>query len=176
MMLAGIVHDADRMDQTLRLLVDAARLATGNLDLFREQTYIRDLVEQIAAMQARDPEHPGVVFAGEPGPFFVDPARLRTTVLAFCEALTWWGADGDITITTDRQGDVLHLTAARGSGSDLDDAGVAALFQARSPGTGGGSKIGLYVARGLAQAQGGRAWGEVAEATLTLHLELPLGI
>ena len=39
--------------------------------------------------------------------------------------------------------------------------------------TGAGSKIGLFVSRGVAEAQGGRTWGEVADGRLTFHLELP---
>jgi signal transduction histidine kinase len=51
---------------------------------------------------------------------------------------------------------------------------VDALFGARRPGTGGGSKIGLYVARRVAEAQGGRAWGEQTDGRLTFHVELPI--
>ena len=43
------------------------------------------------------------------------------------------------------------------------------------PGQGAGSKIGLFVSRGVAEAQGGRTWGEVADGRLTFHLELPDG-
>jgi hypothetical protein len=31
------------------------------------------------------------------------------------------------------------------------------------------------VARGVAEAQGGRTWGEVTDGQLTFHLELPDG-
>ena len=45
------------------------------------------------------------------------------------------------------------------------------MFQARRPGTGGGSKIGLFVVRAVAEAQDGRAWATVDDGRLTLHLE-----
>jgi signal transduction histidine kinase len=173
LMLAGIVYDADRMDHILRLLVDAARIAAGGLDLFPEQTDLRDAVEQVAAALARDPEHPPVLFSGDPGPFFVDPTRLRTAVRAFVEALVWWGSGGPITCSAERTAGVLEFRAARAAGPDLDGAAAEALFAARRAGTGGGSKIGLYVVRGLAEAQGGRAWSTVEDGVLTFHLELP---
>ena len=44
MMLQGIVHDADRMDTILRMLVDAARVVGGTLEVFREQVDVGDLV------------------------------------------------------------------------------------------------------------------------------------
>ena len=37
-----------------------------------------------------------------------------------------------------------------------------------------GSKIGLFVARGVAEAQDGRAWGSVTDGRLSFHLELPV--
>ena len=51
---------------------------------------------------------------------------------------------------------------------------VEALFEPRRPGTGGGSKIGLFVVRGVAEAQGGSAWGGVEDGRLILRLRLPL--
>ncbi|MEX0984101.1 MAG: TrmH family RNA methyltransferase [Actinomycetota bacterium] len=174
LMLTGIVHDADRMDHILRLLVDAARIAAGGLELFPEQTDVQDVVQAIAVAQARDPDHPAVSFEGDGGPFFVDPARLRTVLLAFCESLVWWGAPGDITIIATREGTCLRIEAARAAGPALDEDGVAQLFRARRAGSGGGSKIGLFVANGVAQAQGGRSWATLADGVLRLHLELPL--
>jgi signal transduction histidine kinase len=72
-----------------------------------------------------------------------------------------------------RAGDRLEVTIWR-MGTDLAPADADGLFAARRPGTGSGSKIGLFVARGVAEAQGGRAWGEVADERLSFHLELPL--
>jgi RNA methyltransferase, TrmH family len=173
MMLRGIVHDADRTDTILRQLVDAARIVAGSLELFREQIDLSDLVGDVAEGQRRDPEHPEIEWAGDPGPFLVDPARMKTTILAFAESLVWWGDEGPIVVHAERRGARLHVWASR-AGSQLDGPAADALFAPRRPGTGGGSKIGLYVARGVAEAQGGRTWAEAGGGTLSFHLELPL--
>jgi len=173
LMLRGIVHDADRMDHIVRLLVDAARVTGGSLELFPEQVDLGDLVAGVAEAQARDPEHPAISWSGDPGPYFVDPARIKTALLAFLESLVWWGSEGPIRVAGERRDGNLHLVAVRAT-DDLDVAGAEALFAARRPGTGGGSKIGLYVARAVAEAQGGRAWAEVADGDLSLHLEVPV--
>ena len=174
MMLRGIVHDADRMDTILRLLVDAARVVDGHLEVFREQVDVGELVRGVAEAQRRDPDHPPVEWIGHIGPVFADPARLKTTLLSFLESLVWWGRDGSIVIDAQMRGETLGLHAWR-TVSELRDGEVEALFTPRRPGDGAGSKIGLFVARGVAEAQGGRCWGSVEEGRLVFHLELPAG-
>ncbi|HEX7247144.1 MAG TPA: TrmH family RNA methyltransferase [Actinomycetota bacterium] len=172
LMLQGIVHDADRMDTVLRQLVDAARVLAGTLEIFREQVDVGALVAGLAQSQRRDPDHPPVEWVGGDVTVFADPLRLKTAVLAFCESLVWWGTEGSITVAAEAGDGTLRLRASRpASGLTPDD--VEALFTPRKPGEGAGSKIGLFAARGVAAAQGGRCWGSVDGGTLTFHLELP---
>jgi TrmH family RNA methyltransferase len=174
LMLLGIVHDADRMDAIVRQLVDAARVMSGRFEAFRELTDVPDLVRQVAEQQARDPEHPRVEWAGHGARAMVDATRLRTTILAFAEALVWWGSDGPIRVAGEVREGELRLSASRAYGSGLPAEGVDVLFEARRPGAGGGSKIGLYVARRVAEAQGGRVWGDAEAGRLTFHLRVPV--
>jgi TrmH family RNA methyltransferase len=173
LMLRGIVHDADRMDQIVRLLVDAARVSAGALELFPDRTDMADLSTAISELLGRDPEHPPVKWDGDPGPFFVDPARLKTTLLSYEEALAWWAGEGATTISAERDDGDLHVWARR-AGATIDQADAEALFTPRKPGMGAGSKIGLYVARAIAEAQGGHAWAEVHGDTLSFHVRVPL--
>lgn len=173
LMLTGIVHDADRMDTIVRQLVDAARLASGTFEPFRERTDLSELVHALATQQSRDPEHPEIRWSGDAGPFLIDPARTKTTLLAFAESLVWWTADGPIDVRSDRADAGLHVRASR-AGTELVTDAADALFERRAPGSGGGSKMGMYVARGVAEAQGGRTWADVDDGVLTFHLEIPL--
>ena len=68
LMLTGIVHDADRMDQILRLLVDAARVSAGSLEPYRDRADLAEIVASIGDMQRRDPEHPPIVVGGRRRP------------------------------------------------------------------------------------------------------------
>ncbi|MGH2641319.1 MAG: TrmH family RNA methyltransferase [Actinomycetota bacterium] len=172
LMLTGIVHDADRMDTIVRQLLDAARVMSGTFQTFAELVDVSDVVRQITEQQARDPEHPPIEWAGRAGAkAMLDGGRLKTTLLAFAEALVWWASEGPIRMGSELKGGRLIVSASRAARADVD---VASLFEARRPGAGGGSKIGLYVARRVAEVQGGRAWAELTEGRLTLRLELPV--
>ncbi len=173
LMLRGIVYDADRMDAILRLLVDAGRVASGSLELFPERVDLSELALGIIESVRRDPEHPEVRWAGEADVVVTDPARAKSALLAFIESQVWWGREGPITIEGRRVDDRLHLTVWR-DGTELTPEDAEKLFEARRPGTGAGSKIGLYVARGVAETQGGRAWADVTDGRLSFHLETPL--
>lgn len=173
LMLRGIVYDADRMDGILRLLVDAGRVAAGTLELFPERVDLSDLVLGIAESLRRDPEHPELRWAGSGDLVVLDPARLKSAILAFVEGLVWWGKEGPITVEGGRVQDRLQVTVWR-EGTELASDDTEALFAARRPGTGSGSKIGLFVARGVAETQGGRAWADVTAGRLSFHLDVPL--
>ena len=175
MMLRGIVYDADRMDTILRQLVDAARLVAGSFELFREQTDLGELVHTVAEQQSRDPEHPPITWRGDGGPFLLDPARVRTTLLAFLESLVWWTDEGPIDVRAERGDGTVHVWASR-AGTELTNETAEELWAPRRPGSGAGTKMGLYVARGVAEAQGGRTWAIVDAGKLSFHLELPLPV
>jgi RNA methyltransferase, TrmH family len=173
MMLQGIVYDADRMDTIVRQLVDAARLVAGSLELFHEQVDLGQLVVELGENLRRDPDHPRFEWRGSVGAVLVDPPRLRTVLLAFAEAEVWWAREGDIDVEAEREGDLLRMRVSR-AGAEVDQAGAEQLYIPRKPGSGSGSKIGLFVARGVVEAQGGRTWTEVADGRLVFHLELPI--
>jgi signal transduction histidine kinase len=98
---------------------------------------------------------------------------LKTALLAFAESLVWWASEGPIAVHAAAAGGMVEVTAAR-DGSSIGADSAEGLFQARRPGTGGGSKIGLFVVRAVAEAQDGRAWATVDDGRLTLHLSLPI--
>jgi TrmH family RNA methyltransferase len=172
LMLAGIVHDADRMDQILRLLVDAARVSDGALEAYPDRVDLGEVVDTVVAMERRDPEHPPIEWVGDPGPYFIDPVRVKTALLAFDESLRWWADEGPIVYDARRDDDAVEIVVSRGGPTVNGD--VEDLFLPRAPGTGGGSKIGLFVVRGVAEAQGGDAWATTDDGRLSLHLRLPV--
>jgi TrmH family RNA methyltransferase len=170
-MLQGIVYDTERMDAIVKQLVDAARITGGRLELFPESVDVGELVETIAEAARLDPEHPPIEWSGGEIRILVDPSRLRVAVGAFIEAALWWAREGPIEVSADATGGRLHLEVFR-RGAEIAPDQLDSLFTARAPGTGAGSKIGLFVTRGVAEAQGGSVHAEIAGG-LRFHLDLP---
>jgi K+-sensing histidine kinase KdpD len=159
------------LNAILRQLVDAARLAAGSLDLFPERIEVGRLVGQVAESLGRDPDHPPILWEGGDVQAFVDPERLRLVLEAFVEALVWWTNEGPLRVEgAVRDGRLLLEVSRRGSRLTQDEA--ERLFFARAPGTGSGSKIGLFVAHGVATAQGGTTSVRVGDA-VTFVLDVP---
>jgi TrmH family RNA methyltransferase len=173
LMLQGIVYDTDRLNMIVRQLVDAARVVVGGLELYPERVDVRSLIERVAQSAARDPGRPPVVWEGRDRPVaFLDPDRLQLVLEAFIEAEVWWAGDGPIRVTARTIDGRLRLEAFR-AGTELTKEAAEALFQPRAPGTGAGSKIGLFVAHGVAGAQGGTVDVEVADGGLRFRLDVP---
>ncbi len=174
MMMRGIVYDADRMDTIVRQLVDAARVVAGRLEVFPERVELDKLIHEISENLRRDPEHPEIEWTELGETVLVDPARLKTTLLAFIESQVWWAREGPIRIEGGVRDGRLDLVVSRAGAGDLDPAAAESLYIPRRPGTGAGSKIGLFVARGVLRAQGGEATATVEDGRLIFGMTLPL--
>jgi TrmH family RNA methyltransferase len=175
LMLRGIVYDTDRLNMIVRQLVDAARVVGEALELYPERVDVAALVEKVAQSAARDPDRPPIVWEGSDRPVaFLDPDRLQLVLEAFVEAEVWWAGEGPIRVTARRTDGRLVLEAFR-AGTELAPETAVALFEPRAPGTGAGSKIGLFVAHGVAEVQGGTVTAEVADGGLRFRLDVPAG-
>jgi RNA methyltransferase, TrmH family len=169
MMLDGIAHDAVRMEVVISQLVDAARLLSGSLELASVPT---DLLEVAGKAQAdmNRWEQAEVAVSGARTLALVDPARLRTMLLAMVESAQWFGERGPVMIEVSREpSPTVRVWRA---GTVLMPSEVERLFIPRSPGAGGGSKVGLFVAKGLAEAHGGSLDAQAGDR-LVFVLALP---
>jgi RNA methyltransferase, TrmH family len=171
-MLEGIAYDGGRMQTIIALLLDAARLASGRLQLAVGPVDLLDAAAKLAE-DLRRWSQVEIEVTGERVRARVDPERLRTMLAAMVESAEWWGEEGPVRIMVGGGGSAtIDVFRARAS---LDAEGAAALLRPRGPGTGGGGKIGLSVARALADAQGGSLVATVEDGIrLTLALA-PVG-
>jgi TrmH family RNA methyltransferase len=171
-MLDAIAFDVDRMSGVVRELVDASRLSAGRLELAPEPVELGDLVRRVAQDAAANPDFPSVEWEGGELRLVTDPERLRDALAAMVHAAGWFGERGPVQVRAAAEAGVVRIEVRR-SGTDLDRAGAEHLFSVRKPGEGAGAKLGLYVARGVSEAQGGSLVADVADG-FSLRLALPL--
>ena len=160
MMLVGLVHDAARMDVIVAQLVDASRVRSKRLRLAPVATNLLDVARDVAA-ELRGWSAIEVEVMGEPAVAMADRARLRTMFLALIEGAQWYGDRGRV---------IVHASAAPmptvlvyRQGSTIEEAEAEGVFRPRTPGTSDGGKLGLFVARALAEAHGGALAIEVGD-------------
>jgi len=169
-MVEGVAHEASRMEIVVSQLVDAARLLSGTLELAPAPIDLLGAAQSVRQELGRwDPSE--LVVRGDTAVARVDPARFRSMVLAMVESARWFAEEGAVEIEV-RPGPSPSLSVSRARPA-LGAEEAQRLFEPREPLTGGGSKVGLFVARGLARAHGGGLEvdvdaGERLRFTLTL--------
>jgi signal transduction histidine kinase len=132
------------------MIVEAARLASGRFRPSAERREVAEVAGWAAALFDRASDYPPVRVSGA-GEVAVETDRLRALLLALCDGAIWWGREGPIEIEITPDGRLVRVEVRRrGGGPDPDEA--ARVFDGpASP----GSKVGLHVARLLAEAHGG---------------------
>jgi RNA methyltransferase, TrmH family len=167
-MIEGVAGDAFRMEAIIAQLVDAARMQAGSLELAPVPTDLQAEAKKIGEDVGRWSQFE-LEIVGSGAVALVDPARLRTMLVALIESAQWWGESGPVRVET--SDDPGPTVVVRRAGSQLEPAVRDGLFRPRMPGSGSGSKVGLYVAKGLAEAHGGGVEADATEGiafTLTL--------
>jgi TrmH family RNA methyltransferase len=169
--LAAMGHDAARMNETLRELVDAARIVEGRLEITAERLDLADVLNRVVGKLEHDPDQPAIEIDAVPAAALADPDRVATAIRAMIRAATWWGREGPVRVAVRSAASGPVVEVHRG-GADLGSADTEYLFGAGLPGPGAGARLGLFVARGVAQAHNGSLVAEVSNG-VRLVLSLP---
>jgi RNA methyltransferase, TrmH family len=160
-MVSSMAFDAGRMRALVAQLVDAARLSSGRLELSLEPVDLLATARTVAE-QATHPDLPPIEVSGNPATVTADGARVATMLRALTDAAAWWGQEGPVMVTVRSSDGSATVEVAR-RGGELDHETARDIFGPREPGTGGGSKVGLHVAKGLADAHGATLSAEAVD-------------
>jgi PAS domain S-box-containing protein len=179
-----IASESQRLTAIVDALLNVARLDTGDLQVNIAPTDVRDVVGQVVeGAQDGSNEHSFVVdLPEEPLAANVDPDKLRQVFSILLDnALKYSPAGGTVTVGAARKSDTVEVSVAD-QGVGIPQADQEQIFRKFYRGTGADSRVGtsgtglgLFIARGLVSAMGGRIWVTSREGEgATFAFELPL--
>jgi len=183
--LGYIASESQRLTAIVDALLNVARLDTGDLQVNLAPTDVGDVVGQAveAARESGATAHSFVVdVPDEPIAVSADPDKLRQVFSILLDnALKYSPEGGVVTIGAERKRETVELSVAD-EGAGIPQADQDQIFRKFYRGAGadsragrGGTGLGLFIARGLVTAMGGRIWVESREGEgSTFAFELPL--
>jgi PAS domain S-box-containing protein len=165
--LGYIASEAQRLTGIVDALLSVARLEAGDLQVHLAPTDLRDVVTDVVSSAQREVVN-GRRFVidvpEEPLDASADREKVRQILANLVDNAVKFSPQGaTVTVAARRTDDAVQVRVAD------EGAGVPAGEQERifrkfyradaaGPATGGGTGVGLFIARGLASAMGGRLW------------------
>jgi two-component system sensor histidine kinase BaeS len=161
-------HEAGRLQRLVRDLQELSRVEAGAFELKLQPTPVSRLVETVTARLGRQFDDKGVALHTDVAPDLpsvqADEGRIGQVLLNLVgNALQYTPPGGRVSVTARRQGDAV-LLAVEDTGVGITPDQLPHVFErfyrvdkSRSR-AGGGSGIGLTIARHLVEAHGGQIW------------------
>jgi signal transduction histidine kinase len=172
-------QNAERLQHLTAEVLDTTTLESGQAQFRTEPLDLREAVTQ-AVETARDANAGRALelaVPGEPVPVEADPARIRQVVTNLLDnALKSSALDAPVTVTVEA-GDVATVTVRdHGAGIEPDERDrVFEKFTRGRTGMTRGSGLGLYLAREIVDAHGGRIWVDETDGPgATVRFSLPI--
>jgi PAS domain S-box-containing protein len=166
--LRYIASESQRLTSIVDTLLNVARLDTGDLQVNLAETDVRDVVgqvlETVSSIEVNGHEFV-VDLPDEPLAATADPEKLRQVCSILVEnALRYSPDGGTVTVGAVRREDLVEVSVAD-EGIGIPQSDQEQIFRKFYRGadaelrTGaGGTGLGLFIARGLVTAMGGRIW------------------
>jgi PAS domain S-box-containing protein len=166
--LRYIASESQRLTAIVDTLLNVARLDTGDLQVNLAETDVRDVVGQVLeTVSAADADgHRFVVeLPDEPLAARADPEKLRQVCSILVDnALRYSPDGGTVTVGAARRQDSVEVSVAD-EGIGIPQSDQEQIFRKFYRGSdaelragAGGTGLGLFIARGLVTAMGGRIW------------------
>ena len=185
--LRYIASESQRLTSIVDTLLNVARLDTGDLQVNLSETDVRDVVGQVldSVAPADVNGHRFVVeLPDEPLAARADPEKLRQVCSILLDnALRYSPDGGTVTVGAARRQDTVEVSVAD-EGIGIPQADQEQIFRKFYRGSdaelrvgAGGTGLGLFIARGLVTAMGGRIWVSSREGEGSrFAFELPAAI
>jgi two-component system sensor histidine kinase KdpD len=178
-LLATILTEAERLDRLVANLLDLSRLQAGAVDAEPAPCAIDDLVVQALHEMGARAERVEVALPDHSPVARVDAVQVERALVNLIEnALDYSPAEEPVrlqVLSHGTHGLVRVIDHGPGVASDEVDRIFEPFHRGRSAGSVRGAGLGLAIARGFAEASGGRVWVESRGGQgAAFTLELPL--
>ncbi len=179
--LSRIQRSVSRMDGLIHDLLDLAKIEAGGFEVTQTPVSVSSLISEVMAMLTPIAQAKSVVLAwvGDGDARVVaDPARMSQVFSNLVgNAIKFTPAGGSVTLDATRTAGWVRF-AVRDTGPGIVASELANIFdrywQARRVQS-AGAGLGLYIAKGIVEAHGGRIWAESEPAAgATFFFTLPL--
>ena len=181
--LGYIASESQRLTAIVDALLNVARLDTGDLKVVIAPTDVRDVVDEVVQNVqdgAADVHQFVVDLPEEPLAANADRDKLRQVCSILLENAIKYSRGGKVTVGVERKHDTVEVSVAD-EGIGIPQADQDQIFRKFYRGADaelrvgtGGTGLGLFIARGLVTAMGGRIWVESREGEgSTFAFELP---
>ncbi|HLZ68966.1 MAG TPA: hybrid sensor histidine kinase/response regulator [Dehalococcoidia bacterium] len=177
-----IVGESRRLTRLVQDLSDVARLTTGRFQVHTEPADLAEIAAaQVTLAQERSPDH-RIVYAGrdQPLPLEFDPDRVAQIVANLIGNAIKYTPGGTITVRVGLADQAAELSVTD-EGPGIPPDRLDEIFEPHvrlvpdeSGSTPRGAGLGLYIARGIAEAHGGRLFAENVPGGARVTLLLPL--
>jgi len=175
-----IRRSATHMKALIDDLLDLARIETQRFALHLEAVDSRAMVEEARLAASATAEAKQITLANESidsATVKADPERIfRVLTNLIDNAIKFTPEGGTITVRVERRGDELLITVRdTGPGIAVDQLPhVFDRYWKGRPASQVGAGLGLYIAKGIVDAHGGRIWAESSTGGAKLSFTLPL--
>jgi PAS domain S-box-containing protein len=180
-MLAIVNMDADRVTRLIRELLDVSRIDAGRLELRRKEFDLAAMATGIVGrFELQHDRHRFKVAFPDGFPrVYADPDKVEQVLTNLVENAVKYSDGGTVTVTGEVPGDAVEV-AVRDQGVGIPSDQLPLIFtkfyRRAGHGAPSGTGLGLFIARGLVEAHGGRIWADSAPGEGTaLRFRLPRG-
>lgn len=153
----AVVSEGQRLSRLVENLIDVSRLQAGNAEPRREPVDLAGVLEAARSAVGAGPEQVKLALDPELPALEADPAQLERAFANLLENAVRHGADRPVLVRSRSSGGRLVVRVVD-QGAGIPEPQRARLFEPfyrREDGSGGGVGLGLAIARGFVEANGG---------------------
>jgi PAS domain S-box-containing protein len=162
-MLSTVNRDADRVTRLINELLDVSRIEAGRLELKRRMVEIPRVAQDIVARFQLEPDGHTfeISFPDDFPEVYADADKVTQVLTNLVENAVKYSKGGKVSVSGEAADGAVEV-AVRDQGTGIPAGQIPLIFtkfyRREGRGAPSGTGLGLYIARGLVEAHGGRIW------------------